>query len=382
MFPQLNPTDATYLAGLILSVLGVLLFFALAVWMIWRRQNSPPSPPPASPVAPISKQNPPLLPYETLNPLSAEKLSERSSALQGAYRHWKSERLLVTEEGRRLFLRTGVEKSGMRYQLVASTQTQALAILLSVVMAETDPRASVQAEALFASLLAHPTHNLPELTSWKFMPDLPRSPRLDPDPHAELWVIYSMLTATKRWPGLNRFHYPELLHKRLQALNKYVETLPAASLDNLPSSGCLIKSIQPLDPGLNWSVLDQHRGFTDLTQWSDFRSEPDTSRLGLSLLQAGLLALLDHDPGVKNTMRDAHTNLIKLVDEYLQEGSIDRNFSAIAMLSCAAPALMALQEHDRSERIWSNLNCAQPDKNDGLGATLRLLALALLANQI
>ncbi|NLC29453.1 MAG: hypothetical protein GX773_03250, partial [Chloroflexi bacterium] len=169
MFPQLDPTDATYLAGLILSILGVLLFFALAVWMIQRKKNRQPSETPVLPVEPISKQEPRLVPYEILNPLSPEELSERSSALQQAYRQWKAERLLQTEEGRRLFLRTGVEKSGLRYQLVASTQTQALGILISTSLAETDPQASTQTEALFASLLAHPAFEPPELSSWKFM---------------------------------------------------------------------------------------------------------------------------------------------------------------------------------------------------------------------
>ncbi|HZK16821.1 MAG: hypothetical protein WDA04_01935 [Anaerolineaceae bacterium] len=382
MFPQLDPTDATYLAGLILNILGVLLFFVLAVWMIQRKKNRQPSETPVLPVEPISKQEPRLVPYEILNPLSPEELSERSSALQQAYRQWKAERLLPTEEGRRLFLRTGVEKSGLRYQLVASTQTQALAILISTLMAEADPQASVQAEALFASLLAHPAFDPPELSSWKFMPDLPRSPKLDPDAHAELWAIYSMLAATKRWPGLNRFHYPELMLGRLQALNKYAETLPAESLERLPFSGYLLKSLKPLDPVLNWSALDRHRGFPNPNEWDDFTSSPDTSRLGLSLLQSGMLALLDRDPESEEALRSLHVNLIKLVDEYLKQGLSDLTFSTIAMLSCTAPALITLQERELTDLLWANLSCAQPDKNDSLGATLRLLAMAFLANQV
>lgn len=40
MFPQLDPTEATYLASLIVSILGVLLFLTLAVWMIRRKQKT------------------------------------------------------------------------------------------------------------------------------------------------------------------------------------------------------------------------------------------------------------------------------------------------------------------------------------------------------
>ena len=144
MFPQLDPAEATYLARLIVSILGILFLLGLVFWMIRRKQKTPNT---ESLSAIISEGS-----DSDNSTVAHSEISNRSFVLEQTYRAWKAERLLQSEDGRSLFLRAGVEKSGLRYQLVASSQVQALAILLITLMAEVDPKASSQAEALFAEL--------------------------------------------------------------------------------------------------------------------------------------------------------------------------------------------------------------------------------------
>ncbi len=383
MFPQFDPTKATYLAELIVSILGLLLFLALAVLMIRRKQEGKNSEPGVSLTEQITVSDSPGVSYKELNPLSPEEQSERSSALKQAYQTWKTERLLQGEDRRSLFLRTGVEKNRLRYQLVATTQVQAFAILVSTLMAESDPQASTLVEALFANLLAHPAYGQSELSSWKFLPDLPRSPKLDPDPHAEAWVIYAMLAATSRWPAINRFHYMEIIPARMHALHGYLETLDPEMTGRQPFSGYLIKQLQSREPSLDWSALgeSQELFYSQLEEEESFEGEPDTSRFGFSLLQLGLMALLDKDPEKLSAIRKVETGLRQLVEGFSSASSTEAEFSRLSMLACTVPAFLSLQERELCDRVWKELISTQPDKNDGLGATLKLLGMTILANR-
>ena len=383
MFPQLDPTEATYLARLIVSIFGILLFSGLAFWMIRRKQKTNTTETIPTQFTEANYPDSSSVTLAEFCPLTPAEQMERTSTLEKAYRAWKSERLLQAEDGHNLFVRSGVEKSGLRYQLVASSQVQAFAILLSILMAENDPQASTQAEALFASLLAHPAYEQSELSSWKYLPDLPRSPKLDPDPHAEAWAILAILMATKRWQAIYRFQYSELIPERLQALQKYTETLEPEQTGRLPFAGYLVKKLIQLEPGLDWSALSESQELFSIKieEHNFFGNEPDTSRLGLSLLQLGLLALVDRDPDALRAIRSAQTKLIELVEGYSKNSATGTELSSPAMLACTVPALLTLREKDLLDQVWNELVSMQPDKNDGLGATLKLLGMAFLANK-
>lgn len=383
MFPQLDPYQAAYQARLIVSILGVLLFLSLAIWMIHRRQKLKSSETDTSVVEIPDTIDLPSTLNIGLNSLSSEEQSNRTSALEQAYQEWKSKRLLQAEETHALFLRTGVEKNGLRYQLVASSQVQAMAILITAVMAQSDPQASVQAEALFASLLAHPAYGQSQLTSWQYLPDLPRSPKLDPDPHAEAWVIYALLKATKRWPEMNRFHYSELISERLDALEHYVKTLEPEQIEQLPFNGYLIKQLLELKPNLDGTLLGGSEAdfFARLDEQEDISNNPDSSKFAMSLFQLGLLAYLDHDPNAQDAISKAQPALTRLIEENLNDQPTNAEFNRIALLACAAPVVLTLKNQDLNNRVWDELASSQPDKNDGLGATLQLFGMALLANQ-
>lgn len=374
MFPQLDPTDAEYLARLIVSIAGVLLFFTLAVWMIRRKQKKDST---VSVSAPISEESDSV----AFSDNHVEN-TERSLTLQQGYQTWKAERLLQSEDGRSLFLRAGVEKSGLRYQLVATSQVQTFAILLSILMAEHDAQASTQAEALFASLLAHPAYGQSDLSSWHYMPDLPRSPQLDADLHSEAWLIFALQIATRRWTELKRFHYAEIIPARMLALHNYLEDMDPDALSHLPFSGYLATRLRTMEPKLDWSALDKNLEiqFPQFETQDTIETGQDLSRLAFSLLQEGLLAWLDQDADALREIRQAEPSLRQLVEEYSQRSITETNFSRTAMLAMSVPAILTLQVTELNIRVWEELVSSQPDKNDGLGATLRLLGLAFLEN--
>ena len=375
MFPQLDPAEATYLARLIVSILGILFLLGLVFWMIRRKQKTPNT---ESLSAIISEGS------DSDNfTVAHSEISNRSFVLEQAYRAWKAERLLQSEDGRSLFLRAGVEKSGLRYQLVASSQVQALAILLITLMAEVDPKASSQAEALFASLLAHPAYGQSDLSSWQYLPDLPRSPKLDPDPHAEAWLIIALRNANKHWPAMNRFHYSEIIPGRMHALHDYVEMLDPQVVRQLPFSGYIVKQLQSMEPQLEWSAFQENKDlvYSLFEERDPIEGEQDVGKLGFSLLQLALLAWLDQDPDALRAIRNAETSLRQLVEDYTGGSSTETDFSRIAMLALAVPAVLSLQDRLLADEVWDELTSAQPDKNDGLGATLRLLGMAFLADR-
>jgi len=383
MFPQFDPAQARFVAELIVSILGVLLLLMLVVWMIRRKQKEDASKPDISADEPKIMRDLELALYEDLNPLTTEERLERSYALEQAYQNWKTERVLLGEDGRSLFVRSGVEKSGLRYQLVASSRVQAFAILISAMMAESDQQASAQAEALFASLLAHPAYLQNELSSWKYLPDLPRSPKLDPDLHAEAWVVFAMNMVTKRWPTISRFHYEEIIPERLLALQKYTEALEPEEIERLPFSGYLVKQLIKLEPSLDWTSLSRSNElfYAQSEEQAFFGYETDTSRVGLSLLQLGLLALLERDAEASNAIGISRAGLVSLVKDYSKDSSTETEFSRSAMLACAVPALLTIQDKNLIDQVWNELVALQPGKNDGLGATLRVLGMTFLANQ-
>ena len=372
MFPQLDPTEATYLASLIVSILGVLLFLTLAVWMIRRKQKTITTEADAIGSSDGTKAAAPAV--------ALEDNSERHITLEQAYQTWKAERLLQSEDGRSLFVRAGVEKSGLRYQLVANAQVQAFAILLSILMSDRDPQAREQAEALFASLLAHPAYKEGDLSSWQYLPDLPRSPRLDPDPHAEAWLFHALLTATKRLPEMKRFSYSELIQARTLALNKYIENQDPELRGQFPFCGYLVTQLKTYLPDLDWSGLGENQElfYSQMEEPGFFDAEHDVSWLGLSLLQLGILAFFEGDPNSADVIRKALPGLLQLVEDCMNDAATPTEFSPSAMLACLVPALLTFGDQKIDERVWDRLIILQPEKNDGLGATLKLLGMAWL----
>ena len=382
MFPNLDPTEATYLVRIILSVLLLIILFVLAFVMIRRKQKAAlKTKETVLPEAPGSEN-------EKIEPLSAEEepsmdspqTSGRSSQLRQMYQSWQKERLLETEDKRGLFLRTGVEKSGLSYQLVATTQTQAFAILLTALMSEKDPGSTKQAEALFAVVLAHPAYVQNSLSSWKFLPDKPRSPRLDPSLQAEAWLMLALNYALDHLPDMKRFDYAQILKDRELALIEITSSKDENLIENQAFSAFLERRLKSLNPDHPRIPLGETKAsfYEKIENFKAFIEESERPRLGFSLMQLGLMAMLDQDSKAEKIVRQIEPDLTAFVETLLQNEADDQNFSQISLLACLVPAALYLNNEDLTEKLRKRLLVKQTDKNDGLGATLQLLALVLL----
>ena len=109
-----------------------------------------------------------------------------------------------------------------------------------------------------------------------------------------------------------------------------------------------------------------------------FDAEHDVSWLGLSLLQLGILAFFEGDPNSADVIRKALPGLLQLVEDCMNDAATPTEFSPSAMLACLVPALLTFGDQKIDERVWDRLIILQPEKNDGLGATLKLLGMAWL----
>ena len=375
MLFQTTAPEARYIAELIVSVGGAIVLFALVIWLISKNRGKPQN------IASSDRGLPSRFTMETKPKVfdgssSSTRTTQESKRvfLADAFANWQSQHLLKSDDGKSLFVRDGVEKHGLRYQLLATTQTQALAVLLFSQLTAFEPGASHKAEALLASLLAHPAYGESNLSSWKYLPDLPSSPKLDADLHAEAWAMLALLIARQQWQELDRFSYADLIPERLSALfeawQTHEESYP------LPESRFLLDFLERNDPTHDWSSLKRKA-----TDSATSLVGKDARQLALSLLNLGLTALSSHDDYSVNLLKDNRQNIESFAFDELS-AEAERELSKSGRLACVVPALMVLGDAPLLERAWQNLSTRGVDKDDGFGATMRVFALALLSNQV
>ena len=379
MFNQTNPEEARYLAELALSVIGVIVLFALALYLINKSKKK-------DDIKPEGKKGSKPKAHGALEPFSlatrinssAPDKSSLRKSISDAFTNWQKVHLLAGDDGKSLFVREGVEKSGLRYQLLATSQTQALAMLVTTLLADLDPNASEKAEALFASLLAHPAYGESDLSSWKYMPDLPRSPRLEADLQAEGWVLIALLTARRQWPDLDRFNYDEILKERLAVLFEAFHRSESQEL--LAQCTFLLSFLTKYDPSQDWASLKSLENSAEKV----FPQPDDPKDFAFSCLNLGLDALLFKDNTSIKLLSDGQTVIKEMVEQWLDgDKSLSENvdgFSRLSLLACMAPALMVLRDDELLEKMQDFLISTNADKNDGLGATMKVFALFLLSN--
>lgn len=373
-----NPEEARYLAELILSIIGVVILLALALYLINKSRKKDEVKPEVKQVL-QPKAHKLIEPFtsSTRNPLNATEKSKIKISLSDAFLNWQKEHILTSEDGKSLFVREGVEKSGLRYQLLATTQTQAMAMLITTLLADLDTKASDKTEALFASLLAHPAYGEPNLSSWKFMPDLPRSPRLETNLQAEGWVLIALLTARRCWPDLDRFKYDEILSERLKALFEAFQR--PEYLEVLAQYAFLFGFLSKYDRSQDWASLKNLANSAEQA----FPEPEELKAFAFAHLNLGLDALLFQDDTSIKLLSDKQTVLRDIVERWLDDDFLSENaegLSRLSLLACMAPALIVLGEDKLLGRVQDFLIDSNADKNDGLGATLKIFALFLLSN--
>lgn len=107
-----NPEEARYLAELILSIIGVVILLALALYLINKSRKKDEVKPEVKQVL-QPKAHKLIEPFtsSTRNPLNATEKSKIKISLSDAFLNWQKEHILTSEDGKSLFVREGVEKA-------------------------------------------------------------------------------------------------------------------------------------------------------------------------------------------------------------------------------------------------------------------------------
>jgi len=233
------------------------------------------------------------------------------------------------------FLRGETHKRGLRYQLTSTSLAQGLALFIQTQMAQEGDNSRGRFESLLAHLRAHPAHNHPALSSWLSMPDLPSSPRLEPDLHAEVWILTALLTARQQWGGLQRFDLDQVFKERSQAL---LDALKSHSEDQAGIfSPLLLRLIAQQMPDPLWQTQTEADWQALKPLLQEGKGLPGRQQ-GLSLLQIGLEGLLCPDNGFAERSDLAFSRLKRaLTSQEELEGELEEGFSRLASFSCCVP---------------------------------------------
>lgn len=370
---SLTPHDATGL----LSLVGLVVLFIGLLLLIRRTQQKRLQQAQAAPAAAAKPFPQNLEARLQILPDSGEQRQERLAQLRQAYADWQSAYWLRGLDGATEFLRGQTTKRGLRYQISATSLVQGLAMLIQTQMAEKDDDSRAGFERLLACLLSRPAQDFPALSSWLFMPDLPTSPRLQSDLHAEAWILSALLAAERQWGSLERIDLNQVLAERARALPDALRN--ESEEDSAVFSPFLYRIIA--------------RGFPDPIWHSradaDWKALVPRLRVGkglparqeaLSMLQIGLEGILQPDGDFPQWSDLAFARLKRALASLGElDGEVEEGFSRLASFCCCVPLAAADKNGGWAEGLWSRLVQAQAARQDALGASLRLLAMMILA---
>lgn len=373
IFQSLTPQDATGL----LSLIGLVLIFIGVLFLIRRTQLKRVEQAQVSPSL-AARPFPQTATYSV--PFKAEELNEKAASLWQAYKEWQADYLLRGLDGNTEFVRGETQKRGLRYQLTSTSLAQGLALFIQVQMAQDGDNSRDRFERLLAHLLAHPAQDQPALSSWLTMPDLPSSPRLEPDLHAEAWILCALLAARQQWGNLRRFNLDQIFQERSQAL---LDSLKQDSEGlKLIFSPLLFHTIAKQVPGLPWKSQSEQDWQASIPLLREGKGLPERHE-ALSLLQIGLDGFLRPDNGFADRS-DLSFSRVKRALSYQEplEGEVEEGFSRLASFSCCIPLGLLDENAGNHDQLWLKLSQAQPAKQDSLGASLRLIAMMSIAGTL
>jgi len=373
---SLTPQDATGL----LSLIGLIALFVGVLFLIRRTQLKRLKQTQASP-APAAKPFPQVSSFiQQLQSLTHADLKEKQLTLQMAFQAWQSAYLLRDLDGNTEFLRGETQKRGLRYQLTNTSLAQGLALVIQVQMAQDGDDSRGRFERLLAYLLAHPAQDQPALSSWLSTPDLPTSPRLEPDLHAEAWILGGLFTARKQWGSLQRFDLNQIFEDHAQALLEAHNTNPENGTKIF--SPLLFNVISQQVPDPLWQTQTKADWQAVIPRFREENGLPGRQE-AMSLLQIGLDGLLFPDHGFAERSDLAFSRLKRaLTDQEALEGELEEGFSRLASFSCCVPLALLEKTGEDPAQLWSRLNQAQAARQDALGASLRLIAMMSLAGTL
>jgi len=328
--------------------------------------------------------------------LPTQPEEELDKEIREAYRDWLSIYLLPDAEPGRAFLRTGVARNWMRYQITATSFGQALAMLVSVLVAGEDPQAQARFDRILAFCLSHSSANAPDLMSWQVMPDVVPSRRLDSDLNAEPWIAFALLAAQAQWGRSERFQYEILARRRLEALLPLYQQAAQTEPQALVYSPTFYQLFAHVTAEQAWNAIEDSLAAQSRVKWSGTHAifnpdnSPEEAKLGLSILQLGIAELEQAGKPtgkltgeVEKRVRESVAQLARA--ELLDESALHiepEGFSSLSLLACCTPAVLCLNDQALVDQQWQALILAKPGQHDPIGATLRLLSLMQLSGNI
>ena len=328
--------------------------------------------------------------------LPTQPEEELDKEIRVAYRDWLSIYLLPDAEPGRAFLRTGVARNWMRYQVTATSFSQALAMLVSVLVAGEDPQAQAQFDRILAFCLSHSSANVPDLMSWQVMPDVVPGRRLDADLNAEPWIAFALLAAQAQWGRSERFQYEILARRRLEALLSLYQQAAQTEPQALVYSPTFYQLFAQVTGDQAWKAIEISLAAQGRAQWSGTHAiynadnSPEEAKIGLSILQLGIADLEQASKPTGKLTGEVEKRAREFVAQLAQAELLDESmlqtepegFTSLSLLACCTPAVLCLNDQALVDQQWQALVLAKPGRHDPIGATLRLLSLVQLSGNI
>jgi len=328
--------------------------------------------------------------------LPTQPEEELDKEVREAYRDWVSIYLLPDAEPGRAFLRTGVARNWMRYQVTATSFSQALAMLVSVLVAGEDPQAQAQFDRILGFCLSHSSANVPDLMSWQVMPDVVPGRRLDADLNAEPWIAFALLAAQAQWGRSERFQYEILARRRLEALLSLYQQAAQTEPQALVYSPTFYQLFAQVTGDQAWKAIEISLAAQGKVQWSGTHTifnadnSHEEAKIGLSILQLGIAELEQAGKPTGKLTREVEKRVRESVAQLAQAELLDESmlltepegFTSLSLLACCTPAVLCLNDQALVDQQWQALVLAKPGRHDPIGATLRLLSLMQLSGNI
>lgn len=310
--------------------------------------------------------------------------ADREETIRQRYRQWLEPNFLPTYDARGAFMRVGVERRRLRYQVTTTSMGQGLGMIHSTLFSGDDLSAPDRFERLLTFLVGYPSNQSEDLSSWYTLPDMTAPPKLEADPHAEAWIAYSLLMAQKQWEKGEFFNYDNVLKYRLDALLALQKEIKVSDHKRAIYAPMFFDAFSQQGNSEAWQMLSNQMREELLAHVKDATFTLDGSAeeawLAFSALHVGMAALRPDDE-THQKMAGQFESLVysalKTLPDQLTKHDGD-GLSPLALLACCAPVAMLQNDQDLVDKYWEVLSKHTLKERDPIGESLQLLALLLL----
>ncbi len=337
------------------------------------------------------------------------------AAVKKAYGEWLATFMLADFTPGRAFLRIGVEKRFMKYQVLATSVGQGYAMLISALFAGNDLNAQGRFDRLLTFCDAHPSAGHPHLMSWQVSPDMTVSKALASFSQGDMLIAYALLMADRQWGSKGDYNYHAIALKIVQALkaecihpelfhilssnevkaDDEARWMSTRSADVAP---LFFTAFQHISYDDAWNTIGSKMlallegaeslpgAFIRVDRDADAEMDEVFDRESAPLLfHLALAALFAEDASAQNvltrmagTLKAANPDG-RFVSAYSLEGTPQSKESDLSIQAGMAAAAMCMGDQPWLNLLWDQLCAAKVERNDPAGSTLRLMALILLS---